>query len=219
MLIKKAAAISSSEITDENVYFRRREFIRMAGGAIAGVAAASALGACGRAAVDAAEASGPAAESAQTPIQNIAKKMVTTTEPLNTFEEITSYNNFYEFGTGKGDPQALRRPAEDQPVDGQDRRPVQQARATTTSRISIKTAELEERVYRLRCVEAWSMVIPWVGIPARARSSSAPSRPPRRPSSSSRRVLRPAEMPGLPYGGLNWPVHRGAAAWTKRCTR
>ena len=115
MLIKRTPDVSSSEITDEHLYLRRRDFIRMAGGALAGAAAATSLGAFG-AVVDAAEASAPPAADLQAPLQNITKKMVTTTEPLNKFEEITGYNNYYEFGTGKGDPAST--PASSRPLRG-----------------------------------------------------------------------------------------------------
>ena len=64
----------------------------------------------------------------QTPLTGVKPKVVTTDEKLNTFEEITSYNNFYEFGTGKDDPQRVSRPIEDEPVEGEDRRALQQAR-------------------------------------------------------------------------------------------
>ena len=69
------------------------------------------------------------------PLADVKPKVVTTDEKRNTFEQITGYNNFYEFGTGKGDPSAVRRPAQDQPVDGEDRRPVRQAGRLRRSRI------------------------------------------------------------------------------------
>src|SRR4051794_10104188 len=102
MLIKKATDIPSSEITDERLYLRRREFIQIGAG-LMGAAAGGMLAACGRDAVDAAasSASAPANAAPQTPIANVTKKMVTTTEPMNKFEEITGYNNYYEFGTNK----------------------------------------------------------------------------------------------------------------------
>src|SRR3954471_6573057 len=99
MLLKLRPEMPSSEITDEQWYLRRREFIRLGAGVL-GAAAGAALIACGHDAVDA--MSGPSNAEPQTPIPNVTKKMVTTTEPLNKFEEITGYNNYYEFGTGKG---------------------------------------------------------------------------------------------------------------------
>ena len=89
-----------------------------------------------------------------------------TTEPRTPYADVTTYNNFYEFGTSKDDPAresgALRRP----PVDGRDRRRGPPRRRSSTSTTSCGRFPLEERVYRMRCVEAWSMVIPWAGLPA-----------------------------------------------------
>ena len=102
MLIKNATDIPSSEITDERLYLRRREFMQLGAGLV-GAAAGGVLVACGSNAV---EAAGRLTANVlpQTPLANISKRMVTTTEPVNKFEEITAYNNYYEFGTGKGDP-------------------------------------------------------------------------------------------------------------------
>src|SRR6185436_14248907 len=103
MLIKKATDIPSSEITDERVFLRRREFMQIGAG-LAGAAAGGVLAACGNSALDAASPGAAANALPQTPLANIGKKVVTTTEPVNKFEEITGYNNYYEFGTSKGDP-------------------------------------------------------------------------------------------------------------------
>src|SRR5262245_45613688 len=86
--IRRASDVRSSEITDEALYLRRREFIGIAGGL-----ALAAAGPFSR-----------AVAGAQTPLANVKPKVVSTDEKLNSFEEITGYNNFYEFGTGKNDP-------------------------------------------------------------------------------------------------------------------
>ena len=106
MLIKRNPGIPSSEITDERVYLRRREFMRVAGGA-AMVAAAAPLLACaaGPAGAEPA-ANGSPFDAPGSPLTGYKEKAVTTDEKLNTFEDITGYNNFYEFGTDKGDPKA-----------------------------------------------------------------------------------------------------------------
>ena len=70
---------------------------------------------------------GPAVSPGQTPIPNVKPTVITTTEKLNSFADITSYNNFYEFGTGKNDPQRVRRLADDKSVEGEDRRSLRQA--------------------------------------------------------------------------------------------
>ena len=93
-----------------------------------------------------------------------AKSPFSTDEPLTPLKDITSYNNFYEFGTGKGDPGGECRHAEDEAVDRQSRRPGRQA-GRVRPRRPHQAIALEERIYRMRCVEGWSMVIPWVGFP------------------------------------------------------
>jgi sulfoxide reductase catalytic subunit YedY len=205
MLIKKAGDIPSSDITDERLYLRRREFVQLGVGLV-GAAAGGVLAACGSDALDA-SATAPANVAPQTPIAGIAKKMVTTDEKINTFDEITSYNNYYEFGTGKADPAKYAGQLKTSPwtvkIDGLCAKPGDYHLDDL-----IKTADLEERVYRFRCVEAWSMVIPWVGIPLAAVIKRA------EPTAKAtfvemQTVLRPREMPGLAYGGLNWPYTEG----------
>ena len=133
MIIKRGGGIPSSEITDEKFYLRRREFIRLAGGVALSATAGPLLLGCsadtndGDWGIGTANAAGPFGDG-QTPLANVKPKVVTTDEKLNTFEEITSYNNFYEFGYRQGGPAAQRRAPEDQPVEGEDRRPRQQAR-------------------------------------------------------------------------------------------
>jgi methionine sulfoxide reductase catalytic subunit len=190
MLIKNAPDIKASEITDESHYLRRREFIQLATGVALGALAA------GKA-------------EAQTPLPNITKHIVTTAadEKVNSFQDITSYNNYYEFGMGKNDPQRYAGRLKVSPwtvkIDGACAKP-----AEYHIEDLIKPFELEERVYRHRCVEAWSMVIPWVGIPLASVLNRA------EPTSKATfveftTVLRPTEMPGLSSGGLNWPYTEG----------
>jgi sulfoxide reductase catalytic subunit YedY len=152
MLIKKPADIPSSEITPKSLYLRRREFIQSAA-----IAAAGALVAC-----DAdAQVHGP---GKLTKLANVKPSRFSTSEKLNSYEDVTTYNNFYELGTEKDDP--ARNAASLQPrpwsiaVEGLVKTP-----KTYDIDSFIKPHALEERIYRMRCVEAWSMVIPWVGIP------------------------------------------------------
>jgi methionine sulfoxide reductase catalytic subunit len=206
MLIKKPADLKYSDVTDERLYLRRREFIQIGAG-LAGAAAGGVLAACGSNAIDAASPAAAANAGAQTPIPNIAKRMVTTTETVNKFEEITSYNNYYEFGTDKGDPARNAGQLKTSPwtvsIEGLCNKPGSYALDDL-----IKTAELEERIYRLRCVEAWSMVIPWVGIPLAAVINRADPQP-KATFVEMQTVLRRNEMPGLYEGGLNWPYTEG----------
>ena len=153
--------IPSSEITPEHVYLNRRNFMKGAGLALG----AAALAACGMPEIEE-MASGGEAESAAQP-ETVQAEVGTADElgdPLNTFEQITNYNNYYEFSTDK---QAVARLAEGYPtspwtveVGGLVNNP-----GTYDVDDLRKMFDIEERVYRLRCVEAWSMVIPWMGFP------------------------------------------------------
>ena len=198
MLIRPAATIRSSEITDEQVYLRRREFVRLAGGAVLAAAASPLLSAACEAA---------SSDAAQTPLADVKPKVVSTDEKLNSFEDITSYNNFYEFGTGKNDPQRYAGRLKTTPwtvkVDGLCAKPADYAVEDL-----IRPHQLEERIYRLRCVEAWSMVIPWVGIPLASVIDRA------EPQGKAAFVefttlRRPSEMPGQREPILDWPYVEG----------
>jgi sulfoxide reductase catalytic subunit YedY len=151
MLLRKAPDVRSSEITPTDVYLRRREFLQ---------AAAAAMVAAGFGAL-------PGVSEAQARVKlkgPIKKSSFSTTEKVNLYEHVTSYNNFYEFGTDKTDPKANARNFKTTPwtleVEGMVAKP-----AKYQLEDFIKPFALEERIYRMRCVEAWSMVIPWVGIP------------------------------------------------------
>ena len=205
MLIKKASDLKYSDVTDERMYLRRREFLQIGAG-LMGATAGGLLVGCGSDAIDAMTAAAPAGVP-QTPIANIAKRMVTTDEPVNKFEEITGYNNYYEFGTNKSDPARYAGRLKTSPwtvaIEGLCNKPGNYALEDL-----IKTADLEERIYRFRCVEAWSMVIPWVGIPLASVIKRADPQP-KATFVEMQTVLRRNEMPGLGEGGLNWPYTEG----------
>jgi sulfoxide reductase catalytic subunit YedY len=150
LLIKRATDIRPSEITSYDNYVNRRDFMR------AGVAAGTSLLAPGALA-----AVVPQAKRAKLP--DVGKSPFSTDEAPNSYDDITTYNNYYEFGTGKDDPVVQARNFKPRPwtltVDGH-------AEKTGTFDFDdfVRPFDLEERIYRMRCVEAWSMVIPWVGI-------------------------------------------------------
>ena len=151
MLIKNPPDIRSSEITPKSVYLRRREFIQ---------ASAAALVTAGFGSF-----TGDAGAQGRVKLPDVRKSPLSTTETPSSFEHITSYNNFYEFASGAGDgPMRLSRNFKTKPweikVEGHVAKP-----ASYHLEDFIKPHALEERIYRLRCVEAWSLVIPWVGIP------------------------------------------------------
>ena len=194
MLIRKPADIRPSEITSETNYLNRREFIRA--GAIAGT---SLLAPASLAAV--------IPEERRARLEGVAKSPFSTDETPNSYDDITTYNNFYEFGTGKGDPVVYARDFKPRPwtvaVEGH-------AEKTGTFDFDdfMKPFDLEERIYRLRCVEAWSMVIPWVGI------SLAEVVKHFRPTSKAKYVAfetleDPKRMPGQRRRVLDWPYREG----------
>jgi methionine sulfoxide reductase catalytic subunit len=159
MLIKPPADIRGSEITDEKLYFNRREFIRAAGLA-AGAAAGAGVFWGADATLSAAE---PAPHGRK--LENVKpSELSVTNEKANSWEQITTYNNFYEFGTDKEHPALYAKSLRTEPwsvvVEGEVAKPAKYALEDI-----LKGQTLEERIYRLRCVEAWSMVIPWVGFP------------------------------------------------------
>jgi sulfoxide reductase catalytic subunit YedY len=147
MLIRRAPDIKPSEITDHQVYLNRRSFLIGA--------AALALAPSGP--VAAAPPAGP-------PLKAARNQTFTVADPPTELESITTYNNFYEFGVNKEDPARLAHLLKPRPwtvqVDGHVARP-----KTYDIDALLRLFPLEERVYRLRCVEGWSMVIPWVGYP------------------------------------------------------
>jgi len=195
MIIRKAADIRPSEITPEAVYLNRRQFMRAAAWASAGAALAIR-------GFPLAEAS-----AAQGALTGFGKSALSTNEKQNSLEEITGYNNFYEFGMNKEDPSRYAGSLKVRPwtvrVEGQVGKSGQWAIDDL-----LKAFPLEERVYRLRCVEAWSMVIPWIGFPLGDLIKRA------EPTSKAKYVafetaFRPAEMPGQRTTSLEWPYVEG----------
>ena len=197
MLIQHPPDIASSEITEERIFLNRREFIHSAAGATLGVAAGGfALG-----------KDAEAMSLGQQEIPNVQPGPFGTDEPKNSFEDITSYNNYYEFGLDKRDPSRNAHALTTSPwtirVDGHVAKP-----ADYHIEDLLKGIPFEERVYRLRCVEAWSMVIPWVGFPLSTLTNRF------QPTSNAKYVefttiLRLSEMPGARRPVLDWPYVEG----------
>ena len=184
----RSPKIASSEITPRSVYLKRREFLTAAAGA--GIAIA-------------------AGKSAFADTLNATKSNYTVDEKLTPIKDVTTYNNFYEFGLDKADPAKLSGNFKPRPwtvkVDGMVGKP-----GTFDIDALIKEFPPEERVYRMRCVEAWSMVIPWDGFPLSALLDKV------EPLGSAKfvafeTVVRPEEMPGQSgvFQSLNWPYVEG----------
>jgi len=194
MLIKQAPDIRPSEITDQRLFASRRRFIRTA----AVSAAAAALTPAGLAA---------ARLVPGTPLEQQTGSPYSTDEELTPFEKVTTYNNFYEFGTDKGDPARHSGAFQPRPwsleVAGECNRP-----GNYDVEDFIAPHQLEERIYRLRCVEAWSMVIPWVGVPAaKVLERFEPNSHAKYVAFTT--VLRPEQMPGQRFKILDWPYREG----------
>ncbi|MBM4161682.1 MAG: protein-methionine-sulfoxide reductase catalytic subunit MsrP [Ignavibacteria bacterium] len=192
MLIKKPDGVKSSEITPERHYINRREFIRTASLAGIGLTTASFL---------------PEALVGQDRWPRGKKGPYDTDEEVNSFKEITTYNNFYEFGTDKGDPAEYSGRFKPKPwtvrIDGEVKRA-----ATFNLEDLLKPHKLEDRIYRMRCVEGWSMVIPWRGFPLADLIKRV------EPTSRAKfvafeTVYRPEEMPGQKSDVLGWPYVEG----------
>jgi methionine sulfoxide reductase catalytic subunit len=195
VLIKqtKASDVKPSEITSKSAFLNRRQFIQAAaiasGASLLPTFMSSSYGA------------------ARTKYPNVKKTAFGEAEKLTTYDGLTEYNNFYEFGTGKSDPASNAHTLKPEPwtveIAGL---------AGKTGKFSfddlIKPHQLEERIYRLRCVEAWSMVIPWVGIPLADVIKRF------EPNSKAKYVafetlVDPKQMPGQRRKALDWPYVEG----------
>ena len=188
MLIKSTAMVRPSEITDEAVYRARRRFMQTAGALVAGATLLPPL---------------PAAAK----LSEIKKTAYGRDEKPTPFDDVTHYNNFYEFGTGKEDPARNAGTLRVRPwtvaVDGEVAKPANYALDDF-----VKPHALEERIYRLRCVEGWSMVIPWVGFPLAEVIKRA------QPNSRAKYIefttlKDPVQMPGQRRAVLDWPYVEG----------
>jgi sulfoxide reductase catalytic subunit YedY len=196
LLIRRADTIESSEITSHDLFLRRREFLRGAGWAVAGAALAPTL-ACG--------AEGEV--RSPSPVVGADANPFRTAEAPTAFEDATRYNNFYEFGTDKSDPQRYAGSLRTRPWSVAITGEVAKPGAIDLDDL-VRPHTAEERIYRLRCVEAWSMVIPWLGIPLGEIIKRF------EPTSNVRYVafktlLDPEQMPGQRSRALDWPYVEG----------
>ncbi len=192
MLIKRGNDIPSSEITPEHIYVHRRAFLRAAAAAGIAVALREAF---------------PESLRAQDRWPQGKRGPYDTDEKPNTYKEITTYNNFYEFGTDKGDPAKNSSLFKTKPwtvrIEGELKRP-----ATYALEDLLKGKTIEDRIYRFRCVEGWSMVIPWRGFQLSELIKQV------EPTSRAKyiafeTVYRPEEMMGQRRPYLTWPYVEG----------
>jgi sulfoxide reductase catalytic subunit YedY len=191
----------ASDITPRAVYEQRRQWLR---GLAAGAGGAALAFWAGRDALAAAPAPG---RLAPLPGTRSAVPGAATMDKLTGYQDITSYNNFYEFGTGKADPAKNAGSLKPRPwtvtVEGEVRKP-----GTFDLEALLKLAPMEERIYRLRCVEGWSMVVPWVGWSLAELIRKV------EPTGNAKFVqfvtlADKAQMPGLRSPVLDWPYVEG----------
>ena len=197
MLIKKPSDIKASEITAEKIYRNRRQFM------LAGVAATAGL------ALTACKETPVAPANIQPPqkIEGVTKSQFSIDEAPTSLKDITTYNNFYEFGTDKSDPANRAHRLMTRPWSVAIAGEVKKEKTFDLDEL-MKIAPLEERVYRLRCVEGWSMIIPWIGFPLSALIKLA------EPTSQAKFVQfvtlnDPKQMSGQRSGSLDWPYMEG----------
>ncbi len=198
MLIKKAEDIRSSEITPKSVYLNRRKFL--AGAAMAGAAAAARVGLR--------EIASPSLTAlAGNKISGVQKSSFSTTETITPYNDVTHYNNYYEFSTEKNEPAELAKNFRTRPwkvkIDGL----VQKKQELDIDTI-LKMAPPEERIYRHRCVEGWSIVVPWIGFSLSELIKRA------NPTSKATfveftTILDMTQMPGQRRNVLEWPYVEG----------
>jgi methionine sulfoxide reductase catalytic subunit len=198
MLIKKSAEIPSSEITPKATYLNRRNFI--AGAAVAGAAAIT-----GVAFRDLVEP--PRIAEANAKIDGIQKSPFSTSEKQNSYKDVSNYNNFYEFSTDKYEPADLAKNFKTRPwtvtIDGE----VKKKQLLDVDAI-IKMASPEERVYRHRCVEGWSIVVPWVGFSLSELIKRCDPTPKAKYVEFTT-LYDPKQMPGQRIAVLKWPYVEG----------
>lgn len=209
MLIKRPSDIPSSEITPEAIYNARRDFMR-------GTMSAAALGVGMTAAPGLLAAPGQVAEK-DLPGPEWLKQQIAIakaneqkiSENLTPYEHVTGYNNFYEYGYDKTDPAAKSHVLKPHPWSVQVAGAVAKPGNYSLEDL-LKGITLEERIYRLRCVEAWSMVVPWVGFPLADLIKRF------EPTGNAKYVSfttleRPSEMPGQKssFSTIDWPYREG----------
>jgi sulfoxide reductase catalytic subunit YedY len=193
----KSVPVKSSEITPHSLYLSRRDFLKAAGI----VTGSALLAAC-------APESGTADPEEEAPVISASGKADELGDPANSFEDITNYNNFYEFSTDKESVNPLSQDFKTSPwtveVYGMVNNP-----KTYGIEDLLSMFPQEERIYRLRCVEAWSMVIPWTGFPLASLLKEV------EPTSDAKyvrfeTVYRPEEMPGQENSFFYpWPYQEG----------
>ena len=199
MLIKKASDIRYSEVTPKHLFINRRKFLTGTAAAVGGIALAGRWISRGL--------DPQPAHAAGAKLTVVAKSPFSTTENVTSYRDVTTYNNYYEFGTDKSDPARNAQDFKTRPwkvsVEGEVMKP-----QTFSVDDLIDLAPLEERIYRHRCVEGWSIVVPWIGYSLNVLIKKV------QPTSKARYLqffttVDPKQMPGLSEAGLDFPYREG----------
>ncbi len=198
MLIRNAPDLTYADVTPKSVYLDRRKFLQAMG--IVGATAVA-----GKGLFDLALP--PQTAFAATKLTGLAKSPFSTTEKQNTYEDVTHYNNFYEFGTDKSDPaknsKNFNTSSWTVSVEGEVKKP----RKFSMDDI-LKIAPLEERIYRHRCVEAWSIVVPWIGF-SFSNLVNLVEPTPKAKFVAFESYFDPRQMPQAKYAGIDFPYVEG----------
>lgn len=198
MLIKKTTGVPSSEITPKWLYLNRRNFLTDALGVTAGALAGRAFH----------EVVLPSQKVfAETKLNAPRANQFSTSEPVTSFENVTHYNNFYEFGTSKEDPAKNATHFRTSPWNIKVSGLVEKPRTFSLDEL-LKLAPLEERVYRHRCVEGWSIVVPWIGYSLSALLKQVAPQP-KAKFVAFESYYSSSQMPLGSYAGIQFPYIEG----------
>ena len=198
MLIRKAPELTYADVTPKSVYLDRRKFLRAMG-----VAGATAV--AGRSLFELALPSHTA--YAGTKLTGLGKSPFSTTEKQNSYEDVTHYNNFYEFGTDKSDPAKNSKNFNTSKWSVSLEGEVKKPRKFNMEEI-LKIAPLEERIYRHRCVEAWSIVVPWIGF-SLSNLINLVEPTPKAQFVAFQSYYDPGQMPQGRWAGIDFPYVEG----------
>jgi methionine sulfoxide reductase catalytic subunit len=198
MLIRKAPDLTYADVTPKSVYLDRRKFLRAIG--IVGATAFAGQGLL--------ELASPSVKAfAGTKLTGLVKSPFSTTEKQNSIEDVTHYNNFYEFGTDKSDPAKNAQKFQTSPwtvsIEGEVKKPIK-----LTMDDILKVAPLEERIYRHRCVERWSIVVPWIGFSFNVLAKLVEPTPKAR-YVAFQTFYDSRQMPQAKYAGIDLPYVEG----------
>ena len=198
MLLKAESNIQPSEITPQSVYLNRRKFIARGSAAAAGLAIERTL----------LELLLPSQTAqAGTKLNAALKSPFSTNEKQTPYNDVTHYNNFYEFGVGKEEPAEKSKDLKTSPWTVSVGGAVKKSQTFDLDSL-MRLAPLEERVYRHRCVEAWSIVVPWIGFPLNALIKQVEPTPQAR-YVSFQSLYDPKQMPEARYAGIPLPYVEG----------